>query len=51
MAFYEKSTYQNTQAELVVFAFQERKNYTLFDKNRTQDSIECHIQHEESLLR
>ena len=51
--FLSKSTYQNTQAEqkkdvLVVSVFQETKNYNLFDKNRTQDNIKCHIQHEES---
>ena len=34
--------------DLVIFAFQETKNDYLFDKNRTQDNIKCHIQLEES---
>ena len=33
---------------LVIFVLQEMKNSNLFDKNRTQDNVKCHIQHEES---
>ena len=46
LGFYWKRTYQNTRLSkkediLVVFVFQETKN--LFDKNRIQNKIKCHI--------
>ena len=48
----KKITYQNTQSKKkdvrVIFVSQETKNSNLFDKNRTQDNVKCHIQHGES---
>ena len=33
------------------FILQETKDPNLFDKNRTQKNVKCHIQHEDSRLR
>ena len=49
--FYLKSNIkiQSKKNVLAIFTLlQEAKNSNLFDKNRTQESVKRHIQHEES---
>ena len=51
--FYLKSNIkiQSKKNVLAIFTLlQEAKNSNLFDKNRTQESVKRHIQHEESWL-
>ena len=36
---------------IVILVLQKIKNSNLFDKNRTQDNVKCHIKHDERWLR